>query len=235
MQGDPLHAVDALSDWRRRVQNLNRTATRLQTTRDRIAVDLETRRSEVDTLSGRIDRLVLVGELLRALMDKLVLTQVKSIEGIVTEGLKTIFFDQGLKFEAEVSQKYNKVSIDFFFRQGENATAVRGHPLESFGGGPASIASLVLRLLSLLRLKRAPIIFLDETLGAVNGDEYIDAAGQFLHKLATSMGIDILYVSQKANFQDHADVAYQAGSEVHDNGTWSLNLQRARRRSESTS
>jgi hypothetical protein len=161
-------------------------------------------------------------------MDKLVLDQVKSIEDIVTEGLKSIFFDQQLKFEAEVSQKYNKVAIDFFFRQGADATAVRGHPLESFGGGPSSIASLVLRLLSLLRLKRTPVILLDETLGAVNGDEYIDAAGRFLHKLASTTGIDILYVSQKATFVDHADVAYQAGSETHEDGRWSLNLRRVR-------
>lgn len=225
MHGDPVHAVVGLT-WRKRVQDLNRTAVRLQAARDQISSDLEVRRLEVVALSSRIDRLALVGELLRALMDKLVLDQVKSVEEIVTEGLKTIFFDQGLRFEAEVAQKYNKVAIDFFFRQGTDATAVRGHPLESFGGGPSSIASLVLRLLSLLRLKRAPVILLDETLGAVNGDEYIDAAGQFLNKLATTTGIDILYVSQKAAFMDHADIAYQAGSEIHGDGSWSLNLRR---------
>lgn len=226
MHGDALHAVNELTGWRKRVQDLNRNAARLQAARDQVVSDLEARRQEVETLTSRIDRLALVGELLRALMDKLVLDQVRSIEDIVTEGLKSIFFDQQLKFEAEVSQKYNKVSIDFFFRQGVDAAAVRGHPLESFGGGPSSIASLVLRLLSLLRLKRTPVILLDETLGAVNGDEYIDAAGRFLHKLATTTGIDILYVSQKAGFADHADVAYQAGSESYENGTWSLNLRR---------
>jgi hypothetical protein len=226
VQSDSFHAVNELTARRKRVQDLNHTAARLQATRDQVANDLSARRQEVETLTGRVDRLVLVGELLRALMDKLVLDQVKSIEDIVTEGLKSIFFDQQLKFEAEVSQKYNKVSIDFFFRQGTDAVAVRGHPLESFGGGPSSIASLVLRLLSLLRLKRTPVILLDETLGAVNGDEYIDAAGRFLHKLATTTGIDILYVSQKAGFADHADAAYQAGSESHENGTWALTLRR---------
>jgi len=226
MQGDTLHAVDDLIDWRGRVQNLTRNAVRLQAARDRIAGDLEAKRREVDTLTTKIDRLALVGELLRALMDKLVLDQVKSIEDIVTEGVKSIFFDQQLKFEAEVGQKYGKISIDFLFRQGTDAVAVRGHPLESFGGGPASIASLVLRLLSILRLKRTPVIFLDESLGAVNGDEYIDAAGRFLHKLAVSTGIDVLYVSQKQGFVDHADVAYAAGSETHEDGRWSLSLRR---------
>lgn len=228
MQSDPLHAVVELTDWRKRVQTLNRNSSRLQAIRDQVASDLEARKSEVETLTRRIDQLALVGELLRALMDKLVLDQVKSIESVVSEGLKSIFFDQQLRFEAEVSQSRNKVNIDFYFRQGTDAMAIRGSPLDSFGGGPSCVASLVLRLLAILRLKRAPIIFLDETLGAVNGDDYIDAAGTFLQKLSASTGIDILYVSQKQQFVDHADVAYQGGSVTPENGLWSLTIQRLR-------
>lgn len=228
MQGDPLHVVDGLTGWRNRVQVLNRSAARLQAVRDQLANDLEAKRREVEALSSRIERLTLVGELLRALMDKLVLEQVKTIEGVVTEAVKHVFFDQPLSFEAEVTERRNKVAIDFFFRQGQDSFVIRGHPLESFGGGPAVVASLVLRLLTILRLKRTPVLFLDETLGAINGDEYIDTAGQFLNKLAKQTGIDILYVSQKQNFVDHANVAYQAVSESHDNGAWTLGLKRLR-------
>ena len=229
MQGDALHDLNGLTDWRKRVQTLNRSAARLQAVRDQLASDLEARHQEVERLTVRSERLTKVGELLRALMDKLVLDQVRTIEGVVTEGLKNIFFDQTLVFEAEVAQRYNKIAIDFFFKQGADVVAVRGHPLESFGGGPSSIASLVLRLLSLLRLKKAPVIFLDETLGAVNGDEYIDTTGQFLKKLAASTGIDILYVSQKQAFLDHADIAYQAGSDLHSDGMGALSLRQIRR------
>ena len=228
MPGDPLHDLHGLTDWRKRVQNLNRSAARLQAVRDQLSNDLEVRHREVEGLAVRVERLTKVGELLRALMDKLVLDQVKTIEGVVTEGLKTIFFDQKLVFEAEVTQRYNKVAIDFFFMQGTDLFTVRGHPLESFGGGPSVVASFVLRLLSILRLKRTPIVFLDEALGAINGDEYIDAAGQFLKKLAASTGIDILYVSQKQNFVDHANLAYQAQLDPGDGGTWSLGLKRLR-------
>ncbi len=230
MQGDPLHVVHDLSDWRTRVQVLNRNAARLQAVRDQIASDLEAKKREVEGLTSLIERLSLVGELLRALMDKLVLDQVKTIEGIVTEAVKNIFTDQQLVFEAEVSQKYNKVAIDFFFRQGQDSFVIRGHPLESFGGGPATIASIVLRLLTILRLKRTPVLFLDETLGAINGEEYIETAGQFLTKLAAQTGIDILYVSQKQGFVDHANVAYQAVSETHEGGSWTLGLKRLRGR-----
>ena len=227
MPGDPLHDLHGLTDWRKRVQNLNRSAARLQAVRDQLSNDLEARVLEVEKLAVRTERLAKVGELLRALMDKLVLDQVRTIEGVVTEGLKTIFFDQRLAFEAEVAQRYNKVAIDFFFKQGADGVAVRGHPLESFGGGPSSIASFVLRLLSLLRLKKAPVLFLDETLAAVS-DDYIDAAGLFLKKLAASTGIDILLVTHKQAFLDHANLAYQAMLDPGDGGTWSLGLRRLR-------
>jgi chromosome segregation ATPase len=225
--GDTVHAQQGLN-WRRRVQTLNRSAARVQAIRDQISGDLEAKHQEVVTLSGQVERLTKVGELLRVLMDKLVTDQVKTIEGIVTEGLRAIFFDQDLKFEADVSQKYNKVAIDFFLRQGDESMAVRGPPLESFGGGPSSIASLVLRLLALLRLKRAPVLLLDETLAAVS-DDYLDAAGQFLKKLAATTKIDILLVTHKQALLDHADLAYQGHDVTTEaDGSWSLGLRRLR-------
>lgn len=227
MPSDALHAQQGLT-FRRRVQTLNRNAARIQAVRDQLSGDLEARHREVERLTKQVERLTKVGELLRVLMDKLVLDQVKTIEGVVTEGLRAIFYDQTLSFEAEVSQKYNKIAIDFFLRQGDESMAIRGHPLESFGGGPSSIASLVLRLLALLRLKRAPILLLDETLAAVS-DDYIDAAGQFLRKLAATTGIDILLVTHKQAFLDHAEMAYQ-GHEANagDDGSWSLGLRKLR-------
>lgn len=227
MQGDALHAQQGLT-WRRRVQALSRNAAKIQAVRDQLTTEVAERHREVERLSSQIERYTKVGELLRALMDKLVLDQVKTIEGVVTEGLQAIFFDQRLTFEAEVSQKYNKIAIDFFLRQGDEAMAIRGHPLESFGGGPSSIASLVLRLLALLRLKRAPILLLDETLAAVS-DDYIDAAGQFLRQLATKTGVSVLLITHKTAYLDNADTAYQGSASVADEaGAWSLVLNRLR-------
>ena len=226
MQSDPFHAQQGLT-WRRRVQALNRNSARIQAVRDQLAEDLKAKQREVEHLSTQIDLTTKVGELLRTLMDKLVLDQVKTIEKIVTEGLQAIFFDQHLSFEAEVTQKYNKVAIDFFIRQGEESMAIRGHPLESFGGGASSIASLVLRLLALIRLKRAPLLLLDEALAAVS-DEYIDGSGQFLKKLAATTGMSILLVTHKQAFLDHADSAYQGHEVLAEDGSTSLGLRRLR-------
>jgi ABC-type dipeptide/oligopeptide/nickel transport system ATPase component len=158
-------------------------------------------------------------------MDRLVLDHVKSIEKVVSEGLRTIFADQDLSFEAEVSQRYNKIAIDFVIRQDNDRVPVRGHPLVSFGGGPASIASLILRVIAMLRLKRWPFLALDETLAAVS-DDYIDQTGLFLRKLSETTGIAILLVTHKQAFLDHAVVAYRGVEIVEDGGTRHLKLQR---------
>ena len=228
MSGDALRPQLHLNDWRRRTRALNETAVRLQAARDGLVEDLNVRRREVEQLTVRIDKLGKVGELLRALMDKLVLDQVRTIEEVVTEGLHAIFPDLSLAFEAEVGTKYNKIAIDFFIRQGVDEGAIRGSPMDSFGGGPTSVSSLGLRLLALLRLKRFPLLLLDETLAAVS-DEYIDDAGAFLRKLAASTGVDILLVTHKASFLDHAQNAFQGYEDIDEvDGSWSLGLRRIR-------
>lgn len=204
------------------VRALRERVQRVQALRDQTAKDLDTRSREVDALTAKLETLAKVEELFRALMDRLVLDHVRSIESIVTEGLRTIFHDQELSFGAEVAQRYNRMSIDFFIEQGTDKLPIRGHPLESFGGGPSSISSLVLRILALLRLKRWPVLLLDETLAAVS-DEYLDQTGLFLRKLAETTGISILLVTHKQSFIEHATVAYQ-GSEVGESSERHLHL-----------
>jgi hypothetical protein len=187
-------------------------AARTVALRDRVKADIALVEAERETLSQRLVLLLKVGELFRALMDRLVSAHVDAIRHIVSEGLATIFHDQKLSFEADVGVKYNKVSIEFMLRQGEGPTAIEGKPLEAFGGGPSSVSSLLLRVLTLMRLKVAPVMFLDETLSAVS-DEYIDQTGRFLAHLAARTGADVLLVTHKQAFLEHADIAYQ-GSEV---------------------
>jgi len=223
VQGDSLR-----SGQRLRVKALRESASGLQALRDQVRKDLGLRCQEVDALTCRIDALSKVGELFRVLMDMLVLDHVKSIEGVVTEGLRSIFTDQDLSFEAEISQRYNKVAIDFNIKQENDVLPVRGHPLDSFGGGPASIASLILRILALIRLKRWPLLALDETLAAVS-DDYIDQTGIFLRKLAEETGITILLVTHKPAFLDHATIAYRGVEVQETDGVRHLRLQRENR------
>jgi DNA repair ATPase RecN len=141
-------------------------------------------------------------------LDKLVTEQVKAIESVVTEGFRSIFFDQHLSLLAEVGQARGKISIDLLIRDSSGPSEIVGPPLETFGGGPSTIASLTLRILALLRLKKFPLLLLDETLAAISA-EYVEPTGKFLRKLAESTGIPILLVTHNHGFLDHAKVAYR--------------------------
>jgi hypothetical protein len=221
MSGNPLHALDELSS---RAQRVVKSAERLKVVRGLLEKEILVGQRTVDDLTAKIEVLLKVGELFRALMDKLVLGQVRMVEGVVTKGLQTIFFDQELAFESEIGQRYNRIAIDFCLRQGsDDKMVIRGHPLEAFGGGPASVSSLLFRILTLLRLKRWPFLLLDETLAAVS-DEYVDQTGSFLQKLAASANIDILLVTHKQAYLEHAHVAYQGGEDTSEDGSRSLSL-----------
>lgn len=207
MSSDTILSLEGLES---RVLGVRETATRLAALRDQLATDVMELESEVARLSLRIEVLSKVGELFRALMDKLVVKQVQAVETVVTEGLGSIFSDLDLAFEAEVGPKYNKISVDFFLRQGPagDTFGIRGKPLEAFGGGPSTVADLILRLLTLLRLKKKPLLFLDETLAAVS-DEYTDQTGRFLKQITSSMGVDLLLVTHKPSYLEHADRSYR--------------------------
>jgi hypothetical protein len=212
MQSDTLHAVERVNGWSQRVQHLQNSAIRLRVVRDQLVDELTGKVEEIDELTRRQEILTKVSELYRVLMDQMVMGQVRMIETIVSEGLRTIFFDQDLSFRAEVSQKYNKISVEFYICQGDpDNGGIKGSPLDSFGGGPSSIASLILRILTLLRLKRKKILLLDETLAAVS-DDYIEATGHFLQKLAATSNLSLLMVTHKPAFLEHASVSYQGDS-----------------------
>jgi len=210
---------------RHRLSALRDSAVALQTIRRRLQQDRDAKSRDVEELTRKLDVLAKVSELFRALMDMLVMSHVRSIEGVVTEGLRSVFDDQTLAFEAEVQQRYNKVAIDFYLRQDHKRVSVRAHPLEAFGGGPSSIASLILKVLAMTRLGKWPLLVLDETLAAVS-DDYLDQTGVFLKGLANKTGFSILLVTHKPAFLEHADVAYRAIERVGSEGTPHVDLQR---------
>jgi DNA repair ATPase RecN len=199
----PSHTVHAIEGLKSSLKALQAKADRVQSVRDQVVDDLRAKREEVSTLASRQEILTKVLELYRLLMDKMVSGQVKVIESLVSEGLKSIFWDQDLSFGLELGQKANKISAEPYLQNG----LIVGDPLDSFGGGPASVVSLILRVMVLLRLKRNKMLFLDESLAAVS-DEYIEMTGQFLRKLSESSNLPIFLVTHKQAYLEHATCGY---------------------------
>lgn len=222
MRSDTVHALEGLST---RVKAAQERSVRLATLRRQLVKERDGAQAEAEQMAARVELLTKVGELFRKLMDLLVIKQVKAVEKVVSEGLHTIFHDVELHFESDVGPKYGKVAVEFYIRQGSKNDPLshRGRPLEAFGGGPSSVASLVLRILTVMHLKLHPMLVLDEALGAVS-DEYTDQTGQFLQSLAEKLGFDILLVTHKPAFLDHANVAYRCSDVTKEDGTKKLVL-----------
>lgn len=205
MSSDTLLDLNGIA---KRVGLLKDRKAHLTTLRDKLQDDLSEKELEVKKLSRKIDLLAMVSELFRRLMDSLVDKQVKSVEKVATNGLQTIFPDLNLSLESEVGPKYNKISVEFFLRRGQGPTSHRGRPLRAFGGGPASVISLIFRVLTIKKLGLYPFLLLDESLGAVS-DEYIDLTSRFLKSLSAKTGIDILLVTHKPAFAEHSSTTYR--------------------------
>ena len=221
MSGHVLLDVHGLNALEERVRAVRESKTRLSTLRDRVAEDLADKKREVEHLASEVEILGKVTELFKVIMDQLIEKQVRIVEKVGTEGLRSVF-QQVLSLEADVDPKYNKIAVEFFIRSGlkEDPRSHRGRPLESFGGGPSSFISLILRIIAIKKLKLWPVLILDESLAAVS-DEYIEATGHFIRRLAEHLGFDILLVTHKPAFADHAHVSYRCSEEVEqmDNGS----------------
>lgn len=159
---------------------------------------------ELVDLDDELEVLKQVSELFKHLIERHVHDYAENFSKLVTEGLQAIYYDQDLTFRIEVTQKRGKVHVEFLTEQGGRA----GAPLESFGGGVASIESLLLRLLVLLKAKQARYLFLDESLAALSV-EYVDTCGEFLRRLCERLGVHVLLVTHNEGFLEHATHAYK--------------------------
>ncbi len=202
MYSDSIHAFEGLKSRSLLVRD------RLKELQVRKQV-LEERQAQTEALqqrqTNRLSVLTRVLQLYRCLTDAMVVDQVKQLESLISEGLQAVFYDQSISFKAEVGEVANKVSVDLTL----TCDGTTGDMLESFGGGPASIVSLLLRTFMLIRLKKFPILLLDETLLAVSGS-YVETTGTLLRKLAASSNLPILMVTHNASFLETADQSFEA-------------------------
>lgn len=227
MSSDEIHTLSEKEVGKQRLDALRTKATKVTALRDQLTLELNEKERELESLSSRLAILAKVSELYLMLLDRMVKSQVKAIDEVITHGFQTIFFDQDLRFETELSSNRNRVSADFFVCDGDPENGgTRGTPLESYGGGPAVIASLILRILTLLRLKRRKFLLLDETLFAVS-EIYVENTSLFLKGLAETMGLDIFLVTHHQAYVDYAPTSYHADIKI-DGGRKHLTLRRAR-------
>lgn len=197
-----MRGIPAIGDLRSR-------ADRLTGARDSAVRRLADTKVAIKTLEDEGELLALVQGVMRTLIDKEVTAGVEAVEKLMTEGLQTVFHDQKLSVESEVSISRGKVSVDLIVvHERPDGTIIKGVPNDAFGGAVATVMSVLLRIIVMKRRDLRPLLLLDESLPAFDGN-YVQNMGEFLQLICERLDIDILLVTHNPALVDASNRAYR--------------------------
>jgi len=169
---------------------------------------VETKR-QIKELEDEGELLALVQGVLRTLIDKEVTAGVEAVEKLLTEGLQTVFHDQKLSVESEVSISRGKVSVDLVtVHERPDGTVIKGVSNDAFGGAVATVQSVLLRIIVMKRRGLRPLLLLDESLPAFDAG-YVHNMGEFLQLVCERLDIDILLVTHNPALVEASNRAYR--------------------------
>jgi len=189
-----------------RVAKFRDGLTRMEILRSQHLKQMAESEAEIEKLSHNIAVYTKSSVVLKSLLQDLVGENLRSIDKLVTEGLRRVFHDQlNLTFQSELVERNNQLQISFRTEQGR----ATGNAIASFGASVAVVESLLLRIIVILKTGLAPVLLLDESFAQVS-DDYIEPLGKLVQSLCKDLGMTILLVTHQHEFQETADVVYRA-------------------------
>lgn len=166
-------------------------------------VSYEVLKKEVEDLDKDRDLLTKTGKLINFLIDKLAKQDLSKMDQIITYGLSTVFPKRNLEFKSSLEERGKKLWINL-------DTYYDGNLVDPDNKSSVSvIESFLLRILCIIKLKKANILLLDETFAAV-GAENIDDTSSLLSEMSKKLGLDILLVTHNPGGNQWANQSFQA-------------------------
>jgi len=199
LQQPPTAAITAVKERLQRVQGRQDALLRRQD-------DLQV---EVKGLEAEDEILDLVAGLFRTLIDAEVTANVQAVERLLTEGIQAVFEDMDIGVKAAVDVQRGKVSVELLTVQKQpDGSCTEGSAMDAYGGSVATVQSVLLRVIVILRRGMRPLMLLDEALGAV-AEHYVPAVGRFLSLLCDRVGMDMLSVTHNPALVEASKKAYR--------------------------
>lgn len=146
-----------------------------------------------------------VVEALRFIVEKTTEKDLGRIERLVTLGLHQVIEDQQISCKV-TTDGASKVHITG--KQGD----FEGSFVDSFGGGVWNVASVILRLMAILRMKQRKRLFLDESLNNLHVS-YLGNMGDLLNSLVEKLGFKALLITHQEKLAERANRVYKASYE----------------------
>ena len=146
--------------------------------------------------------LVKTEKALKYLIDKLVKEDLNKLDTLVTYGLNVVFPDKNLSFKSAVVERGSKIRIEL-------QTIYNGEVVDPDSTSSVTvIESLLLRIICIIKMKRARLLLMDETFDAVDS-EYIENVGKLMDHLSKKLKLDALLVTHNFGFLDRTINAFR--------------------------
>lgn len=156
----------------------------------------------VTDLDKREILLVKTEKVLKYLIDKLVKEDLNKMDMLVTYGLNTVFPDKNLSFKSSIEERGSKIKINL-------QTIYNGEIVDPSSMSSISvIESLLLRMICIIKMKKARLLLMDETFDAVDS-EYIENVGKLMDHLSKKLKLDALLVTHSFGFSDRTENAFK--------------------------
>jgi len=163
---------------------------------------LSSRATEVSDLDTESVILEKTEKILKHLIDTLAKKDLSKMDKLVTYGLNTIFPDKDIRFKSELVERGSKLRIELntIFKDMEVGSDSQG--------SITVIESFLLRVLCILKLKKAPFLYMDEPFGAID-NEYAYKVSPLIAEIAKKLNLDILLVTHNPTFMEDAKSSYR--------------------------
>jgi len=141
-------------------------------------------------------------KVLKHLIDKLVQNDMGKMDNLVTYGLNTVYPDRDYKFESKIEERGKGLYVQL-------NTLFKNNVLDDDSKSSVQvIESFLLRILSLMKLKRTHLVYMDESFAAVDTD-YMENVSKLLYQIAEKLKMDILVVTHNRKLSEYAHNAFE--------------------------
>lgn len=182
---------------------------RLKTLKESSEKRIESLENEIAFLELEKDKKTEAGVILDSLAQDEVERGVSAYISLLEEGLKAIFPEQEVGLKAEIKRVRGKVAVNLKTTfKGEDGLEIEGDGMDAFGGAVTTIQSLLLRISLILKRNLRPMLILDETFPAVDGDR-VEILVDFLKILCSRLDMDILCITHDPTIAENCDIGYK--------------------------
>lgn len=157
---------------------------------------------EISSIESKIGLLDMTEKVLKHLIDKLAKEDLQSMDRLVSYGLSVVFPERDVRFASRLEEYGKRTRVALRTVEGDKEVSPDSK------SSVQVVESFILRLLCMRKMKRAPLMLLDETFAAVDNVN-IDNVGKLITQLSEKAGFDILLVTHLPQFAEWGKHMYR--------------------------